>query len=230
METSFMETSFMRIFKSKTFKYVIYSCLIGIFLSAIYNSYKKTQDILKLEETVLILEDELDGYRKQHQNKEETLNNLVDEVNKYIYSVAKNTKLSGKHVVDACLKHDIDIIFVLAQGELESCFGIAGIAKKTNSVWNVGSFDGRSSEYIIKSNLGYSHPNYSIEPYITLIKTKYLSKNKTEKDLMRNFVSNSGHRYASSKTYEQNLSKIYRKINKNTNILQYYNDYKTLYI
>ena len=81
-------------FKSKTFKYVIYSCLIGIFLSAIYNSYKKTQDILKLEETVLILEDELDGYRKHHQNKEQTLNNLVDEVNKYIYSVAKNTKLS----------------------------------------------------------------------------------------------------------------------------------------
>ena len=78
--------------------------------------------------------------------------------------------------------------------------------------------------------MGYTHPNNSIEPYITLLKTKYLSKNKTEKDLMRNFVSNSGHRYASSKAYEQNLSKIYRKINKNTNISQYYNDYKTLYI
>ena len=124
----------------------------------------------------------------------------------------------------------MDIVFVLAQAELESCFGIAGIAKKTNSVWNVGSFDGRPSEYIIKNNLGYSHPNNSIEPYINLIKTKYLSKNKTEKDLMRNFVSNSGHRYASSRTYEQKLSKIYHKINKNTNISQYYNDYKTLYI
>ena len=64
-------------------------------------------------------------------------------------------------------------------------------------------------------NLGYSHPNESIEPYILLIKNKYLTESKTTNHLLYNFISNSGHRYASNKQYEYHLRSIYNKISNN---------------
>ena len=45
---------------------------------------------------------------------------LVNEVDTYIQRIAPTSKLDGKVVVDMCLKYDIDIIFVLAQGQAES--------------------------------------------------------------------------------------------------------------
>ena len=140
---------------------------------------------------------------------------LISHVEHYIKSKAPNSEISGRAIVDNCLKYDMDLSFALAQAQLESNFGTVGIAKKTNSVWNVNSYDNRTAEYINNHNLGYSHPNESIEPYMLLIKNKYLTESKTTNHLLYNFISNTGHRYASNKQYEYHLRSIYNKISNN---------------
>lgn len=144
---------------------------------------------------------------------------LVNAIDAYIQSVAKGSSLDGIVVLDNCLKYDIDICFVLAQGDVESKFGTAGIARKTNSVWNV--FAGDSFGYADIHHKGkYKSPNDSVKPYMELLSTKYLSDKKTEYDLMKNFVDKGGHRYASSSTYEESLLAKYNEIRTSTNIEQ----------
>lgn len=148
-------------------------------------------------------------------------NSLVTEVDNYIDKISPTSKLDGKVVVDMCLKYNIDIIFVLAQGQIESHFGTTGTARKTNSVFNVGAFDGRSSSMQIKKGFGFEHPNDSVEPYLILLSKNYLVNGISVNNLMYNYINKYGHRYASSHGYEQMLRCVYNSINKNTNIKQY---------
>lgn len=143
---------------------------------------------------------------------------LIKEVEDYINRVSPRSNITPRIIVDKCIEHDIDIIFALAQGQIESNFGTTGIASTTNSVWNVNSYDGRSSQHIIKNGLGYEHPDHSISPYISLIKRRYLTNGRTEQDLMNQFTSSSGHRYASSTVYESQLKSVYNRIHRTTNI------------
>lgn len=154
---------------------------------------------------------------------------LISEVNKYILRIAPQSKLDGRVVVEACLEHDRDIVFVLAQGQIESHFGTAGIAKKTNSVFNVNSCDGLSAATIIQRGHGFSHPNHSVVPYLELLGSRYLVNGKTEKDLMRNFVNCHGRRYATSRQYEANLRKAYDSINRITRIKTQYDELRQLH-
>lgn len=155
-----------------------------------------------------------------------TKDKTIGEINNYIDSVAPNSSLNGIAIFEECDKYNIDICFVLAQAQIESCFGTSGIASKTNSVWNVLAYDGRTADDMINKGHGYDHPDKSIIPYLTLLTNKYLAGNKTEYDLMNNFKSVSGHRYASDPSYEKKILKTYNHIKTNTNILKYYNEYK----
>lgn len=146
---------------------------------------------------------------------------LVVEVDSYIDRISPSSKLDGKVIVDMCIKYDIDIMFVLAQGQIESHFGTTGTAKRTNSVFNVGAFDGRSSSTQINKGFGFTHPNESVEPYLILLTNNYLVNGMNTNKLMYNYVNKYGHRYASSRGYEQMLRCVYNSINKNTNIKQY---------
>lgn len=137
---------------------------------------------------------------------------LVNETNQYISQSFPKSKLTGEALVAACEKHDFDICFALAQAEIESGLGTAGKAKRTNSPWNVGAYDGRSAQTMNKLGYGYSHPDQSIEPYIELVKTKYLGTKRTIHDLMRRYTTLSGHRYASDPNYESSLKRTYRRI------------------
>ena len=145
-------------------------------------------------------------------------NDLVNEVDNYIKSVAPQSSLEGYVIMEECLENSIDICFVLAQGENESHFGTTGLARKTNSVFNVYAFDGLGHNEI--SNQGkYKHPNYSVKPYIELLKSDYLVNGKTEYDLMDGeYVNKNGARYASSETYEKSLLNKYTKIRQYTKI------------
>lgn len=145
----------------------------------------------------------------------ESKSHLVDEVSNYIYKVAPTSNLSGVILVDECEKFGVDVKFVLAQGELESHFGTKGLGAKTNSVWNVGAFDSLSYSEIHKKHV-FSNPNASIEKYLELITTNYLYGNKTEVNLLSNFVDKNGRRYASSPSYETSLSHIYDVIRTTT--------------
>ena len=61
-----------------------------------------------------------------------------------------------------CDLYDVDIRLVLAQGHLESHFATRGTAAKTNSMFNIGAYDGHSASKQIKNGFGYVDPNYSI--------------------------------------------------------------------
>ena len=151
---------------------------------------------------------------------------LVDEVDNYIKKIAPSSCLNALTLVDACSKYDIDILFVLAQGHIESHYGTRGIAAKTNSVFNVHSFDGLSANQILESGKGYRHPDFSIEPYLKLLKNHYLVNGKTERDLFNEFVDSDGCRYASAENYEQQMLEAYTKIQTNTKIDSLVSEYQ----
>lgn len=142
---------------------------------------------------------------------------LVAEVKAYIDSVAPTSSLNGYAVVDYCEKYDLDIKFVLAQGQLESHFGTTGMAIKTNSVFNVGAYDKLTIEEI-NGKFKYKHPDYSIEPYMKLLYRDYIYGSKTELDLMAKYVNKAGKRYSSNMNYEKDMLNLYAKIGKETNI------------
>lgn len=142
---------------------------------------------------------------------------LVKEVRHYIDSVAPSSSLNAYAVVDLCERYDMDIKFVLAQGQIESHFGTTGMAKKTNSIFNVGAFD-KFTIYQVNNRYKYRHPDHSIEPYIRLLYRDYIVENKTELDLMGRYVNRKGQRYSSNTNYETELLKLYRKIDKTTKI------------
>lgn len=155
---------------------------------------------------------------------------LVQEVDKYIQTVAPGSCLNGITLVDACLEYNVDIKFVLVQGHCESHFGTKGIASKTNSVFNVWSYDGLSASQIMKKGCGYSHPDHSVVPYLKLLTTKYLVDGKTEQDMFDKFVDVGGHRYASNKNYEAQLLSTYEKVDSIANITAAYKEYRRLKI
>lgn len=127
---------------------------------------------------------------------------LVDLTQHYIDSVAPNSGLRALILVENCEKYGIPITFTLAQGEIESHFGTKGLAYRTNSVWNVGAYDGHNISDISHK---YPNPNDSIEPYLSLLLSNYLPS-KTVEDLLDSFVDINGNRYASDKYYETKLS------------------------
>lgn len=150
---------------------------------------------------------------------------LIIEVDTYINTIAPSSNLDGEIVVDMCCEYNIDIAFVLAQGQIESHFGTTGTASKTNSVFNVGAYDGYSAAKQRANGFGFSHPNESVEPYLILLTSKYLVNGKTINDLMYAYVNHLGMRYASDTRYEYMLRSVYNKINSKTNINSLYNEY-----
>lgn len=142
---------------------------------------------------------------------------LVEQVNSYIQQSAPTSALDGLVVVNKCIDYDIDICFVLAQGEIESHFGTKGLARKTNSVFNVYAYDNKKLHEINK-NGKYKHPDDSVEPYLVMLKREYLVENKTEYDLLNKYVNYCGNRYASATDYEQKLSSKLEKIQQTTDI------------
>lgn len=142
---------------------------------------------------------------------------LVEQVDQYISQVAHSSNLNGLVLVNNCLEYDIDICFVLAQAEQESHFGTQGVARKTNSVFNVFAFDGKNYNQI-NTNGKYAHPNDCVEPYMRLLKRDYLVNGKTEYDMLNEYVNKHGKRYASSENYEQALFNKVNKIKNNTSI------------
>lgn len=147
---------------------------------------------------------------------------LVEEVRNYIHKHAPTSKLDAEMLVSACEKYNLDITFVVAQAFIESHFGTKGVAARTNSVWNVGTFDNGTILY------KYKHPNESIEPYAKLLYEDYLMKYDStnihnQKDILqllqdRGFVNYDGKRYASARDYENTLRKLIVKINMETSI------------
>lgn len=155
---------------------------------------------------------------------------LLDEVTIYMHAVSPNSKLDPELVTKKCLDHNMNIVFVLAQGVLESNLGTRGKAIETNSVWNVGSYDNGIIRY------KYDTPNGSINPYLLLLKNKYLIDISQKGDTIhkgiyyllqdKGYKNLNGQRYATDPSYEDNMRKLILKIDMKTSINFYQNLYK----
>ena len=138
---------------------------------------------------------------------------LIREVEKYINIVSPNSdKLLASHIVKYSLEYDLDICFVLAQTQIETKFGTAGAGRPSS----------RHSLFGVCKR--YSNYEKAVEDYCKLVRNSYLGKSRTIDDLMRNYVSLEGYRYASSRSYEQNLKRQYLIIKRKTSIYDMQND------
>lgn len=155
---------------------------------------------------------------------------LQMEVESYIKRVAPTSGINSTYLTQKCLEYNMDIVFVLAQGVLESNLGTKGKAAFTNSVWNVGTYDNGEVKYT------YSDPNESIIPYMELVTKKYLinitSRGDTiYKDLHllvrdRGYKNYNGSRFATDVGYENSMRKHIVEINMQTSISFYQDLYE----
>ena len=157
----------------------------------------------------------IDSIDKKEILKENLKNDLTNEVSTYILDNSRHTDTSfvieiSEHIVNRALDNHIDICFILAQGHLETSFGSYGIGKSKKSIFGV-----------------YKHYNsYTecIDYYVYLLRSNYLV-NKTETQLMNNYVNKNGYRYAEDKKYEHKLKNYYSKVNKSTSISELQSKY-----
>lgn len=160
----------------------------------------------------------IDSIDKKEILKENLKNDLTNEVSTYILDNSRHTDTSfvteiSEHIVNRALDNHIDICFILAQGHLETGFGSYGIGKSKKSIFGV-----------------YKHYNsYTecIDYYVYLLRSNYLA-NKTESQLMNNYVNKNGYRYAEDKKYEHKLKNYYSKVNKSTSISELQSKYINL--
>lgn len=159
--------------------------------------------------------EELADIVKIEQQDTSILDSKIEACTKYMEKALSNqgfkpndTKLNPRALVLASEEYSFDLPLLMAAAHLESCFGATNRAKRTNSVFSVGSYDNG------KNVVTYSDPNESIDGYITLINNDYLINGKTINDLLKpgGFVNKNGHRYASKKNYEKLLRSIRNKI------------------
>lgn len=153
---------------------------------------------------------------------------IIEDMNGFVQSKVENTNMSSLMLLNLCDKYNIDVRLPLSQGLIESHYGTKGLAFKTNSIFNMGAYDGWKYDKIL-GIYKYTHPNMSIEPYLKSLSNNYLTEGKTEADLLKNFVNSNGSRYASYKGYESELRLTWGEINSTTrldSLLQEYNYYK----
>ena len=188
----------------RTVKRLLYAGFAtSVILTAVMNL--NVSDSIKKEAEEIIMSNQPDS----------TFIQRVNAVKKYMKAAAENQgynpediKLSPEAMVLAADENDFDLPFLLAQAHLESCFGLAPRARKTNSVFSVGCYDNG------KNVCKYSTQDDSIVPYINLIKNDYLVDGKTIENLLQKgkFVNAINKRYASDPYYEGKVKNIRNRI------------------
>lgn len=156
---------------------------------------------------------------------------VVRCIDNYIDSIAPTSAMNGIAFLEKCDQYHVDVRFVLAQAQVEGGFATKGIAAKTNSAFNVHAYDGKSASDLISAGHCFEHPDESIEPYLQLLTSDYLTGGKTEMDLLDKYVNHLGMRYASSKNYEVMMRSAYQQLITSTNItalVAEYQKYKTI--
>lgn len=141
----------------------------------------------------------------------------VDAVRHYMVSTVKtqrknpnDIKLSPEKIVELAHKEKFDIPLLLAQAHIESCFGMSKRARKTNSVFAIGSYDNGKNKRVYKTQ------DDCITDYINIINNRYLSQYNGNVELLLrpgNFKTSRGKcRYASNPSYETTVKNIRNKI------------------
>ena len=142
------------------------------------------------------------------QIKDSIQNELIDEVSKYVKRQAPSShKFIPMYLVQAGLDNNIDICFMMAQTQIETCYGTTGAGRESSR---------RSMFGVIKRH----YPTYeaAINHYCEVLKKYYLVKGKTEQHLMTKYVTGTGGHYAGNPNYETELRIAYNHIKRTTNI------------
>ena len=147
---------------------------------------------------------------------EEGVNAYSQICQKFIVSKGANPLgITGKMMADGAkqafdrYKKYVPVELALSQLVLEGGIGNKNTNIKpirTKNPFNVGNVD--SGEVV-----QYGQVQTAINVYYNLIAKNYLGKGKTAKDLITNFVNNSGNRYASATDYESKLNKLVSQAN-----------------
>ena len=150
------------------------------------------------------------------QIKDSIQDKLIEEVNKYIKRYApKSHQFIPKYLVQAGLDNNIDICFMMAQTQIETCYGTTGAGRESSR---------RSMFGIIKKR----YPNYevAVNHYCEVLKKHYLVKGKTEQQLMVKYTTAKGGRYGGHSGYEAKLRGAYNQIKRTTNIYNLQKEYE----
>ena len=155
-------------------------------------------------------------------NNNPTKESIIESINKEAITFVKKyypncPDIISTYIVKKGLENDIDICFMLAQTQLETSFGKAGIGRTSS----------RHSLFGVEKR-HYSNYVDAINDYVKLLKTSYLVKGRTEQNLLKNYVNKGGYRYAGNPNYEVSLRKYYNTICNVTKIKSLQNQYKKL--
>ena len=143
---------------------------------------------------------------------------MINEVTKYIKTkTSKSHEFIPAYLVHAGLSNDIDICFIMAQTEIETCYGTMGAGRETAR---------RSMFGVIKRK----YPNYeeAINHYCEVLKKYYLVRGRTEQHLLTKYVTAKGGRYAENPKYEDSLRGAYNSIKRSTKIYSLQQEYNKL--
>lgn len=202
----------------KKFKALVCALIISIYNMAAINSQNQSDSIDSplinlyapsfLDYDYSILSDSIIVTNDSPQYNQ-LYDSLLNEVKTYIKIYHKTAPdVISESIVKYGLQYNIDICFMLAQTKIETCFGKAGIGRSTS----------RKSLFGVEKRK-YKSYDECIEHYITVLNKYYLVNGKTEQDLLKKYVSKSGHRYAQNPIYEKDLKKTYNHIKNKTNIV-----------
>lgn len=143
---------------------------------------------------------------------------LKAEVKSYIAKLYKNCPdIIPNKIVEVGLMEDIDICFMMAQSQIETCFGKLGIGRASSK----HSLFGVERAY-------YKNYAEAVYGYVKMLKTSFLVSGKTEQQLMRRYVNKKGNRYATNPRYEAELTAAYKTIVSKTAIAQLQQQYRQL--
>ena len=219
LEESFINDGNIDKLKQKVKKLILAGVAISTVIAAISkaniddnNKEELIQMATEMEETNAI--DTTDYF---YQKKLSACRNYMEKALENQNYTLKSTGLKPETLLNASIERGIDLVYLMAAAHLESCFGATPRARKTNSVFSVGSYDdGRNV-------VTYSDPNESVYGYIDLLNKDYLVNGKTIEDLLKPgcFVNKDGNRYASDKNYEAKITQIMNRIYSEYPVLSY---------
>lgn len=180
---------------------------------------KSTQDTARNYQKLTTIDDSLliiKEYNIKH--KKDSLRKLmIKEVQNFINNNAPKAHSDiAEILVNHGLKEDIDIAFMMAQSHCETKFGTAG-AGRQSSRHSLFGVNGKFTDY-----------SDATIKYIQLLKKSYLTKGRTEQDLLYKYTTTKGNRYCPNPSYEATLRKYYRGVNATSNIKYYQKQYNNL--
>lgn len=212
------QTKFTR-FKRISFIILINVLLIScvwLFCNNCYGYTIKPVEKIDLIENVTQIKDTID-YTKQRKDSIEQL--LISEVKKYMHTkTTKYHSLVPKYLVHAALNNDIDLCFMMAQTQIETCYGTTGAGRES----------ARKSLFGVAIRR-YANYELAINDYCRILKKSYLGKGKTEQHLMTKYVTHRGGRYAENPRYEKELKLAYRNIRNSTKIYNLQQEIKNIF-